>query len=67
MHKPSSSTDTYSYKGWLISDNFLKRSFAVYLHNLVARLIVGFGMFVLFLVIALVLYLIGASLPGDFY
>jgi ABC-type dipeptide/oligopeptide/nickel transport system permease subunit len=34
-------TDTYSYKGWLNSDNFFKRLFAVYGYCLVASLIVA--------------------------
>ena len=33
--------ETYSYKGWLISDSFLKRAFAVYGYSLVAGLIIS--------------------------
>lgn len=37
--------ETYSYKGWLISDSFLKRSFAILGYESVARLILmGAGM-----------------------
>lgn len=36
---PTKSGDTYSYKGWLISDSFLKRAFAVLGYNMVAGLI----------------------------
>ena len=32
--------DTHSYKGWLNSDNFLKRAFAVLGYSLVATLII---------------------------
>ncbi|PIN74285.1 hypothetical protein COV20_01560 [Candidatus Woesearchaeota archaeon CG10_big_fil_rev_8_21_14_0_10_45_16] len=32
--------DTYSYKGWLVSDRFLKRCFAILGHSLVASLII---------------------------
>ncbi len=35
------STDTYSYKGWIISDSFIKRCFGVFGHYLVANLIVS--------------------------
>ena len=33
--------DTYSYKGWLNSDSFMKRAFAVYGYGLVAGLIIA--------------------------
>lgn len=36
---PTKTGDTYSYKGWLISDSFLKRAFAVLGYNMVAGLI----------------------------
>ncbi len=32
--------DTYSYKGWLNSDSFLKRAFAAYGYVMVASLII---------------------------
>ncbi len=32
--------DTYSYKGWLNSDSFLKRAFATYGYVMVASLII---------------------------
>ena len=32
--------DTYSYNGWLNSDKFLKRAFAIYGHSVVAGLII---------------------------
>jgi hypothetical protein len=34
--------DTYSYRGWLISDNFLKRAFAILGYYSVASLIISF-------------------------
>ena len=33
--------DTYSYRGWLVSDSFLKRTAAVFGYALVAPLIIG--------------------------
>lgn len=33
--------DTYSYKGWLNSDSFLKRALAVWGYYFVANLIIG--------------------------
>jgi hypothetical protein len=32
--------DTFSYKGWMNSDSFIKRTFGVFGYNLVASLIV---------------------------
>lgn len=32
--------DTYSYKGWMTSDYFLKRALGVWGHNLVASLLI---------------------------
>jgi hypothetical protein len=36
----SETVDTFSYKGWMNSDSFIKRSFGVFGYNLVASLIV---------------------------
>ena len=47
-------TDTYSYKGWLISDSFLKRAFAVFGYNLVAGLIIWVGLFIIFMLFAMI-------------
>lgn len=33
--------DTYSYRGWLNSDSFLKRAFAVWGYHFVAHFIIG--------------------------
>lgn len=35
-----SKVDTYSYKGWLNSDSFIKRAFAVYGYSIVAGLLI---------------------------
>ena len=32
--------DTYSYKGWLVSDSIIKRSFAVVGHNFIGGIII---------------------------
>ena len=47
--------DTFNYKGWLLSDNFLKRAFAVWGHYFVAHLIVlGFALiFIVLLILVL--------------
>jgi hypothetical protein len=37
---PRQTGETYSYKGWLISDSFFKRAFAVLGYNIVAGLII---------------------------
>ncbi len=49
---PVKSGDTYSYKGWLISDSFIKRAFAVLGYNMVAGLIlyIPFVIFMFFVV-----------------
>jgi ABC-type lipoprotein release transport system permease subunit len=36
---PASAGDTYSYKGWLISDSFWKRSLAIFGYNLVISIV----------------------------
>tara|TARA_Y100000310_G_C20233185_1_gene601218 strand:+ start:99 stop:299 length:201 start_codon:yes stop_codon:yes gene_type:complete len=42
-HKSSknSGEDTYSYKGWLNSDSFMKRAFAIYGYGIIPGLIIG--------------------------
>lgn len=45
--------DTYSYRGWLVSDSFLKRMAAVYGYNLVGGLAIGCVVFVLVALLAL--------------
>jgi len=39
MPEKKSKEDTYSYKGWLNSDSFLKRAFAVFGYSLIPALI----------------------------
>ncbi|PIQ79941.1 hypothetical protein COV81_00295 [Candidatus Peregrinibacteria bacterium CG11_big_fil_rev_8_21_14_0_20_41_10] len=52
--------DTYSYKGWLNSDSFLKRSFAILGYESVARLILIAGGIAIALVFAIVAWGSGA-------
>ena len=52
--------DTFSYKGWLNSDKFLKRSFAALGYQIVAALIV-YGI-ILGIVIIVLLFIFLASL-----
>ena len=42
--------DTYSYRGWLVSDSFLKRTAAVFGYSLVAQLLIAavIGVFFVF-------------------
>jgi hypothetical protein len=47
--------DTYSYKGWLISDKFIKRCFAVLGHYMVAGLLI----YAVIIVFGLFLFLLG--------
>jgi hypothetical protein len=41
------------YDGWLVSNNFWKRAFAIWGHYVVANAIFGLTMFILFLIISL--------------
>jgi hypothetical protein len=52
--------ETYSYKGWLISDNFWKRAFAVLGYYSVASMVVG----AVFFVVMLVFILLGLAFFG---
>ncbi|MBS3097776.1 hypothetical protein J4209_03175 [Candidatus Woesearchaeota archaeon] len=46
--------DTYSYKGWLNSDKFLKRAFAIYGYTMVAGLIIMVPFYALMFIIILI-------------
>lgn len=43
--------DTYTYKGWMTSDYFLKRAFGALLYQMVAALIVYGILLVLFIIV----------------
>ena len=47
------SVDTHNYKGWLNSDNFWKRAFAVYGYSFVASMVVAIPVLVVLFVISL--------------
>lgn len=51
MEQEKSKEETYSYKGWLNSDSFLKRAFAIYGYSLVAALIIGIPIYAIFFLI----------------
>lgn len=56
MAKPKKkTTDRYSYKGWLVSDRFLKRAFAILGYSFVASMIV-YGVLLIILIIIGVLF-----------
>ena len=46
-----SKEDKYSYKGWLNSDKFLKRAFAIYGYMMVAGLIIAIPFYILIFLI----------------
>lgn len=50
--------ETYSYRGWLNSDSFLKRAFAVYGYAFVAGLIIIVPLYVLMLIFGILFYLL---------
>ncbi len=53
--------DTHSYKGWLNSDSFLKRTFAVYGYNMVASLIVSIPIMI---IVGIFAAIFGALIAG---
>lgn len=53
---PNLPKDTHSYKGWLNSDNFLKRAFAIYGYMMVAGLIIMIPFYILMMVMMFSLF-----------
>ena len=53
--------ETYSYKGWLNSDSFLKRSFASLGYQFVATLIIYFALVIVVIIFAIIFGLIAMS------
>lgn len=49
-------TDTHSYKGWLNSDSFWKRAFAVLGYNTVASFIIAIPIYIIMFVIVMVAF-----------
>lgn len=56
-------SDTYSYKGWLNSDSFMKRSFAIWGYHFVANLIISI---IFFIVGSIMVAVVGFSLVSMF-
>ncbi len=52
----SAKEDTYSYKGWLVSDHFIKRVAAVYGYYLVGGLVVAAVIIFLMLLMGIALF-----------
>ncbi len=50
--------DTYSYKGWIVSDFFLKRAVAIFGYSIVAQLIITILFWLLMALVEMFLYLI---------
>lgn len=46
--------DTYSYRGWLVSNSFWKRAIAVFGYGLVAQLIIGAVLALIFVIPAMI-------------
>ena len=59
MTKYKKDKDTYSYKGWLVSDDLIKRSFAVLGHYLFAGLILWGVLFIIFLIFLFIGLILG--------
>lgn len=51
MAQKESKEDMYRYKGWLNSDKFLKRAFAIYGYMLVAGLIIAIPFYIILLLL----------------
>jgi hypothetical protein len=65
MVKKKAKKDTYSYKGWLVSDRFVKRALAVLGYQMVAALIIYGIIFVLIIILAILFGL--ASVLSAFF
>ena len=61
VDNPKAKVDTYSYKGWMNSDRFLKRAFGVLGHYIVAGLIIGIPLYIFIFAVVIAL---GGFNPG---
>ena len=50
--------DTYSYKGWIISDSFFKRAFAIFGYSLIPALLIYGALIVLAIIFAMIFFFI---------
>jgi hypothetical protein len=52
--------DTYSYKGWIISDSFVKRALASVGYHIVGGLLIYAGLLAVVLVIFIIVWTLGS-------
>lgn len=52
--------ETYSYKGWLISDNFIKRSFASLGYHIMGGIFIWLGLLAIVIIIGGIGKMIGS-------
>lgn len=65
MTKKAKTEDTYSYKGWMMSDNILKRAFGVWGHYTLANLIIAAAIIGVSIILSILVMLIVFSFAGD--
>lgn len=53
--------DTYSYRGWLVSDSFIKRALAIWGYTMVIQVIIIAVLFILSTVLAAFIFGMGAQ------
>jgi hypothetical protein len=58
--------DTYSYRGWMNSDSFLKRAVGVWLYALMGGFIVWLIIMLVFVILMVIAALFGAAMFGIF-
>ena len=58
--------DTFGYKGWLLSDDFLKRTFAVMGYGFVGTILVNLMLIVVFVFFLLLSILFGLTVSNYF-
>lgn len=61
---PIPNQNAQTIDSWLFSDNFLKRSFAIWGHFMVAHLIIFIGIGILFFIVALIFMMIFGTMIG---
>jgi hypothetical protein len=62
--EPQQTGDTHSYKGWLNSDSFFKRAFAIFGYNAVATLIIQIPlMLIAFVIMGTMLFGVLSNMP----
>lgn len=56
---PAQHKDTHSYRGWLNSDSFLKRAFAIYGYSVIPSFVISIMLFAIILLAGLLGSLLG--------